>query len=99
VKVVIAEAAWEDMLEICRTIGLDSPRRAETFLEELYDRCIKLGDMPAAFPLTPGYEQQGIRRRPFGNYLIFYRIGTEAVEILHVVHGARDYDQILSSKT
>jgi plasmid stabilization system protein ParE len=95
-KVVVTEAAWEDMLRIGRTIGSDSPERAETFLEELYDRCLGLADMPAAFPLVAGYELQGIRRRLFGNHLIFYRIASKAVEVLHVIHGARDYDQILS---
>jgi len=36
-----------------------------------------------------------VRRRPHGNYLIFYRVGAEQVEILHVLHGARDYEPIL----
>jgi len=27
--------------------------------------------------------------------LIFYRIATDAIEILHILHGARDYEEIL----
>ncbi|MBB5518745.1 plasmid stabilization system protein ParE [Amphiplicatus metriothermophilus] len=27
--------------------------------------------------------------------MIFYRIEVDAVEILHVIHGARDYERIL----
>jgi hypothetical protein len=38
---------------------------------------------------------EGIRRRVHGNYLIFYRIRTDMVEILHVIYGARDYAQIV----
>jgi ParE toxin of type II toxin-antitoxin system, parDE len=30
-----------------------------------------------------------------GNYLIFYRIGLDHVEVLHVLHGAQDYEAIL----
>ena len=37
----------------------------------------------------------GIRRKVYGNYLIFYWVVSDAVEILHVLHGARDYAQIL----
>ena len=37
----------------------------------------------------------GIRRRPFGNYLIFYRIGIDAIEVVHILHGARDYEPLL----
>ena len=51
--------------------------------------------MPRAFPLLPNWEEQGIRRRPFGDYLIFYRINKDQVEILHILHGARDYEAIL----
>ena len=32
---------------------------------------------------------------PFRDYLIFYRVTAEAVEILRVLHGARDIDRLL----
>ncbi|WP_258889806.1 type II toxin-antitoxin system RelE/ParE family toxin [Sphingomonas sp. SUN019] len=41
------------------------------------------------------YEHQGIRRCLHGKYLIFYRIEDDAVAILHVLHGSRDYTAIL----
>jgi toxin ParE1/3/4 len=94
-KVVITDAAFADLLEIGRFIGKDNPRRAETFVSELYDRCERLGDNPRAYPLLPRWEDRGVRRKSHGNYLIFYRIGAAAVEILHVLHGARDYEAIL----
>jgi toxin ParE1/3/4 len=95
VKVIVTEAAWADMLAIAQFIQRDNPPRAQTFLEELYDRCQRIGVAPLAFPLIQGHEDSGVRRRSFGNYLIFYRIATNAIEILHVVHGARDYERIL----
>jgi plasmid stabilization system protein ParE len=51
--------------------------------------------MPSRYPLIPRYEERGIRRRPHGNYLIFYRIKADVVEILHILHGAMDYESIL----
>ncbi len=54
-----------------------------------------IADMPRAFGLVPRLEHRGIRKRTFGRYLIFYRIEGESVQILHVVHGARDYIRAL----
>ncbi|MCB1542214.1 MAG: type II toxin-antitoxin system RelE/ParE family toxin [Rhodoblastus sp.] len=94
-KVVVTEAAVADLVRIGRAIALDNPVRAETFVAELHDRCLRLAVMPRAFPLLPRWEDRGIRRRPFGDYLIFYRLSGDTVEILHVLHGARDYEPIL----
>ena len=52
-------------------------------------------DAPRGYPLVPRYEQFGIRRRPFGNFLIFYRVDPERIEVVHVLHGARDYEPLL----
>ncbi|WP_334265234.1 type II toxin-antitoxin system RelE/ParE family toxin [Bradyrhizobium amphicarpaeae] len=45
--------------------------------------------------IRPRYEHKGIRRRPFGSYLIFYRVGNDAIEVIHVLHGARNYEPLL----
>ena len=94
-NVVLAETAFADLLHITQEIRKDNPARAATFVEELYDRCKKLGRMPRAFPLLPDREEQGIRRRPYGDYLIFYRIEAETIQVLHILHGAMDYERIL----
>jgi len=95
VKVVLTNAALDDLLQIGRVIATDNPQRAETFVSEIYNRCQRLAVMPRAFPLLPNWEERGVRRRPFGDYLIFYRINKDQVEILHVLHGARDFEAIL----
>ena len=94
-KVIVTEAAFDDLMRIGRTIKADNPARAETFVAELYDRCRRLAVMPRAFPLLPGREESGVRRRPHGNYLIFYRINGNVVEVLHILQGACDYEAIL----
>jgi plasmid stabilization system protein ParE len=91
----ITDAAWEDLREIGKSIRRDSPARAVTFTDKLYDLCRDLGNMPEAFSLVPRYERRGVRRRVFGNYLIFFRIEEDSVRILRILHGARDYARIL----
>lgn len=48
-----------------------------------------------SFPLVPRYEHTGVRRRPHGDYLIFYRVGADTVDILHILNGAQNYEAIL----
>jgi plasmid stabilization system protein ParE len=45
--------------------------------------------------LVPRQEHHGIRRRVHGNFLIFYRVETAKVVIVHIQHGATDYGAIL----
>lgn len=51
--------------------------------------------MAYAFPLLAGRDESGIRRRIYGRYPIFYRVEGETVQIIHILHGAMDYEAIL----
>lgn len=55
--------------------------------------------MPERCPLIPRHQSSGIRRRVYGSYLIFFRVSSDAIEILHILHGAMDYEQILFPET
>ena len=93
--VVITAEAETDIEQIAAYVAERSPQGAIKLIHELRDRCESLADAPRGYPLVPRYEQFGIRRRPFGNFLIFYRVGTEAIEVVHILHGARDYESLL----
>jgi addiction module RelE/StbE family toxin len=94
-KVFFAPAAKLDLLSIGDNIGQENPTRAVSFVDELIDRCYTLADLPRRYPLVPRYEHWGIRRCVYGNYLIFYRVREDAVDIVHVLHGAMDYESML----
>ncbi len=91
----ITSAAEADLEAIADWIARDSPGRALTFVAELRDACMTLADLPEGYALVPRYEASGVRRRVHGNYLIFYCIDNEGIDVLHVLHGARDYEPIL----
>ena len=96
--VVITAEAEADLERIGDKIAEISPARAKNFLRELRQCSDGLTDMPERFSLVPHYEHTGVRRRPYGNYLIFYRVGIETIDILHVLHGAMDYEHLLFPK-
>lgn len=95
--VLFSPQANADLRSINRFIARSNLRRAATFTAELVAACEHIADMPKAWPLLPRYESSGYRRRPYKNYLIFYELVApdDAVAILHVLHGSRDYERLL----
>ena len=94
-KVVFTIEALADLEHIADYIALDNPARASSFIGELIDKARGLADLPNRFPLVPRYEHLGIRRRVYSNYLIFYRVKLHSIEVIHIVHGSRDYEALL----
>ncbi|MCX7363189.1 MAG: type II toxin-antitoxin system RelE/ParE family toxin [Alphaproteobacteria bacterium] len=54
-----------------------------------------IGRAPKAYPFADRQGDSALRRRIYRNYLIFFDVGATEVEILHVLHGARDSEQII----
>lgn len=93
--VELTAAAEADLEAIGDYIARDNPHRAVSFVRELNRSCLDIGEMPEAWPVVPRYEHHGVRRRVHGRYLIFYRVGTDRITILHVLNGAMDVEAIL----
>ena len=90
--------AETDLEAISDYIARENPERALTFIQEVRDRCAALSDFPERFPLVARYERRRVRHVTHGKYLIFYRVDPDAVLILHILHGARDYRPLLFPK-
>lgn len=93
--VVITAEAEADLEQIATYVSEQSPESALKLIRALRERCDSLLDAPRGYPLVPRYEHLGIRRRPFGRFLIFYRVDDQRIEVIHIVHGARDYERLL----
>lgn len=91
----LSAEAERDLEEIGDHIARDNPARALSFVRELRTACLGLAAFPERFPLVPRYESEGVRHRVHGNYLIFYRVEEAAVVVIHVLHGATDYGEVL----
>jgi toxin ParE1/3/4 len=57
----------------------------------------RIGEFPGACPRRP-QRGEGIRIAVHGNYLIVYRERDETVQILRVVHGARDLNALFEKE-
>ncbi|HEV7228758.1 type II toxin-antitoxin system RelE/ParE family toxin [Brevundimonas sp.] len=89
-KTRLTRPALIDLADIEAWIAQDNPAAARRLSDRIMSACRGLGRFPLRHPVTV----QGLRKRSVGAYLIFYRV-TEEVEILRVLHGARDAEALL----
>jgi toxin ParE1/3/4 len=75
-------------------IAEDSPLNAERFIERLTARFVALGRNPRIGRARPELRED-LRSFPYGAYLILYRSIDDGVEIVRVVHAARNLDDLI----
>lgn len=90
---VSTEEARRDLDEILSYIAEDSINYALELVDELESAALDLGVAALHYPLAFGSEK--VRRRPVGAYNIYYTVRGSTVEVVHVLHSARDADRIL----
>jgi toxin ParE1/3/4 len=86
--------AVRDVDDIWRHIAQDNPAAATRMVERLARGVARLADFPLSGPARPEIGERA-RSVPIGAYLVLYRIAPDAVEIVRVIHGARDLGGVL----
>ena len=94
-KVVLTGEARQDLQAIGDHVALDNPAAARRLVRNLIACARELGEHPRRFQRVPHSGREEVRRRVFGNYLVFYRVETGRVSVIHILHGARDYAELL----
>jgi toxin ParE1/3/4 len=89
--------AIQDVEEIVMWIAADNPAAAQSFAERIVRATDRLVDFPESGSPRPelGPDARGI---VVGRYLILYRAGPDSVDILRVVHGARELGPLLGGE-
>jgi len=88
-RCVFTRVAEQDLEGIADFIATDNPRRASSFVADIRERCAKIAERPNAAVLAKAYGE-GIRKVPFGNYIIFFTVEDESVVVLRILHAHRD---------
>lgn len=96
-RVVFTDTAENDLEGIPDHVAADNPPRALSFVLELRDSCLGLADLPLGFSIARRLVDNDIRRRVHGNYLIFYRVHDDKIEVLRILHGAMDYESLFAA--
>jgi toxin ParE1/3/4 len=98
-RFILSPEALGDLDIIHEHIAQDNPEAAGRVIEAAYRFCVILGQHPELGRERhfPGKGAAGIRSfiiTDFPNYVIFYRIQDGVVQIVRVLHGARNIDAI-----
>lgn len=93
----LSEFAEAELAAIWDYIALDNMDAADRFIEAAYATLENLARMPAMgrqrrFSALRLRQLRSFRVEGFENYLIFYAPIPKGIEVLHVLHGARDLE-------
>jgi len=94
-RVIISPAAEADITDIGDYIARDSPQAAEDVVGRLYTVCTSLSQSPRRFPVVRRRGDVEVRRAVRGSYSIYYVVQPAEVNVVHVLHAARDAEKIL----
>jgi len=92
-KIEWTEPALIDLESIRDYIGKDSRYYAVRFIERVIEAVESLEKFPEKGRKVPESTERNIRELLFYNYRIMYRVETERLLILTVIHGARNLNQ------
>jgi Plasmid stabilization system protein len=81
--------AEEDLIELWLYIAQDNPAAADRVLDDIEERFHSLAENPLMGRLRPDIAPE-LRYFVVGKYLILYRIVPDGIQIVRVIHGARD---------
>jgi len=97
-RLLITPRATLDLIEIWSYIADDSVENADIFVDQLYEAMHKLCRHPGM-----GRQREELAPRlqsfPFRRYVIFYRGDSNALEVVRVLHGARDVESSFEQDT
>ncbi len=100
-EVVVSDNALQSLEQIydygVETFAFNA---ATLYIEELYNRIYQLSTEYLMHPECRFLRTKGkiYRNLIHGNYLVIYRITTERIEVLNVIHGSRSVSTIKSSR-
>jgi toxin ParE1/3/4 len=93
---IFAPAAAADLEAIVDYIAADNPAAAAALIARLEDLAARLAEAPgmgrARFDLLPN-----LRSFRLGRYLLFYRATAGGIEVVRVLHGARDFPALFGA--
>ena len=81
--------ADQDLEELWFFIAQDDPAAADRWIDTLEEKIRLLADNPLMGPARPDIARE-LRYHPVGSHLLLYRVIQGGIEIVRVVHGARD---------
>ncbi len=96
-KVRIYKTAQQDLRDIVEYLNTLSPDAAIKYYDLILERIGSLADMPERSPLAKdtGLRLRGYRTLIVNNYIVFYVVKGDTVQIRRILYGRRQYEALL----
>jgi toxin ParE1/3/4 len=88
-KVLWTRTAVGHLTDVYEYIASDSSRYAKRMVDRITARSKQIASHPESGPVVREYGDPAIRELLEGPYRVIYRVQSDAVVVLAVVHGAR----------
>lgn len=83
--------ATADLERICEYIASDSEHYARLFADGVVAQLEELEAHPRIERVVPEYQEEALRERLYQNYRLVYELTGKWIEVVAVVHSARDF--------
>ena len=97
VRVFKRPEAETDLEDIWWYIAQNNLLDADKFLDRLQEKLVKLAEFPQ-MGTSRDELRPSLRSFSVGNYLVFYFPLSDGIDIVRVLHGARDWEAIFQSE-
>jgi toxin ParE1/3/4 len=95
-EIIKLSRASDDLAEIWDYIADDSEEQADLFID-LIDRKLRLLAEQPNLGRARGELAENMRSFPIGRYVVFYIVMPSCIQIVRVLHGARDLAPIFEA--
>ncbi len=94
-KVDYTAEAERDLAAIVDRIALDDVQAAEAWLRDTRSLCELLASQPGMGQRIDSRRFVNVRRHVAGNYLIYYEPTAQGIDVVRIVHGAREQGKLI----
>ena len=99
INLVIFPLAEKDIKSIYDYVSeeLANPIAANNFIDDLNDTFQKMVMFPKMYPImdNPFIKDKAVRKALVKSYLVFYKVETNEIQVLRVLHSRSDYQTLL----
>jgi toxin ParE1/3/4 len=90
VKVLWTDTALGHLTAIHDYIAQDAPLYARILVDRLTSRSKQIAQFPGSGRVVPEYEDEQVRELLEGTYRVIYEVYPDHIDVVAVIHGARE---------
>jgi plasmid stabilization system protein ParE len=95
---LLSPEALDDLRDIRNYIALDGPTAADRVLDELFTAFDQLAEWPGQGHPRSDLTNRKVRFWPVGSYLVVYQADPMLLQIVAILHGARDIPTVILNR-